>query len=156
NQLEREGVPIWEDLAKTLGTSVVQAQEQVKAHAITNQQILESVTASFAQYAAAAAAWNQSWAGALKAVNENTENVMEAVGRSIKGMLNTIAPLVSDVGGLIQNFADMWEKLPQPVAAAVVAFGAVVAAVAPISVAIGAAAAAATAMGTTVGALATA
>jgi tape measure domain-containing protein len=135
--LVNQGVPAWQMLAEQMGVSVPAAIEAVKTGAITTQQVVADLTAGMAKYADSAAAWGDTWRGAMKGLQADVTQAMAAVGDSMKSVLNDlVAPLLKQVGDLVLQFADWWKGLSAPVQDAIMAFGAAVIAIAAVGGAI--------------------
>jgi hypothetical protein len=126
--LVSDGIPAWEMLAKEMGTTIPEAMAQVKSGAEGPKQALIDLTQAMAGNADNAAKWGDTWRGAMKGLDTETEAAMRNVGDDIKQALNEYAaPALKEVTALVKDLADWWKNLSQPVKDAILAFGASVA-----------------------------
>jgi hypothetical protein len=114
--LENEGVSAWSALAAKIGTSVPEAMEKVKAGLISADTVTQAVTDQMAErFKGAGEASLQGWEGAMHIMNEATEEVMVALGKTIGEMIIAIKPLLDIAIKAILEFAKAWESTQGPV-----------------------------------------
>lgn len=134
NQLVKQGVPAWQMLAEQTGKSIGEVKQAVKDGAISNKEILDGLTAGMGKYHEAAEKWSTGFKGSMKGLHEAIEQSMRGVGDSIGNALNTVAaPALRAITTLVEKAGEMWKNLSGPVQAAVIVFGSLVAAIAPIA-----------------------
>jgi len=114
--LEREGVSAWSALAAKIGTDVPTAMEKVKAGLVSAQTVAEAVTDDMAKrWKGAGDESLAGWEGAMHVMDEATEEVMVALGKSIGEMIIAIKPLIDIAVKAILDFAKAWEETQGPV-----------------------------------------
>ena len=133
NKLVRDGVPVWQMLAEQTGKSIGEVKAAVKDGAISNKEILDALSENMSGYHEAAEKWAGGFKGSMKGLHDAVTFSMKGIGDSIFQALNTVAaPVIKAVTKLVEEAGQMWGKLSDPVKTAILAFGAIVAAVAPI------------------------
>jgi phage-related protein len=133
NKLVRDGVPVWAMLSEQTGKSIGEVKAAVKDGAISNKEILDALTENMSGYHEAAEKWASGFKGSMKGLHDAVEYSMKGIGDSIFQALNTVAaPVIKMVTKLVTEAGEIWGKLSTPVQTAVLAFGAIVAAVAPL------------------------
>ena len=133
NQLVKQGVPAWQMLAEETGKSIGEVKAAVKDGSISNKEIVDAMTANMGKYHEAAENWGKGFKGSMKALNEAIDENMKGIGGSINNALNTVAaPALRAIASLIDKGAELWGNLAGPIQTAVIAFGAIVAAIAPL------------------------
>jgi len=126
--LQKDGIDAYGALARQMGLSMDEAQEQIKKGMLTSAQVADAVTKDLAdQWGGAAEKSMNSWKGASHILDESVEDAMAAVGRSIRGVLDEVAPIVKSIADGVETLAKKWETLPGPVKDVAIAIPAVVA-----------------------------
>jgi len=124
-QLTRDGIQAWPALAEAMDTSISGAMDAVKNHLVTGQQVVDAVTQYMTEkYGDAAANIQSSWKLAWHDVGIDAEEFQVALGQSIGSLLQTLTPLIEDLGKAIQDLTEWWKGLSPPMQDAILAFGA--------------------------------
>jgi hypothetical protein len=110
--LEAEGVSAWSALAAKIGTDVPAAMEKVKAGTISAQTVTEAVTEDMGKrWKGAGDESLAGWEGAMHIMEEATEEVMVAVGKSIGDVIVAIKPVIDVAVQAILALAKAWVDL---------------------------------------------
>jgi len=122
--LARSGLDAWQMLADGIGTTVPNAMNLVKTHAISMDQFLRDMAAGMEKnFAGAAARAAATWAGTWKNIKEGALTAGASIMQSVTDVMNRLAPLLKPVVTLMDSLADKWKTLPGPVRDAVAALG---------------------------------
>ena len=114
--LEAQGVSAWGALAAKIGTDVPTAMEKVKAGLVSADTVTQAVTEQMGErFKGAGEASLHGWQGAMHLLDQATENVMVALGKTIGEMIIAIKPLLDIAIKAILEFAKAWESTQGPV-----------------------------------------
>ena len=114
--LEAQGVSAWGALAAKIGTDVPTAMEKVKAGLVSAETVTQAVTEQMGErFKGAGEASLHGWQGAMHLLDQATENVMVALGKTIGEMIIAIKPLLDIAIKAILEFAKAWESTQGPV-----------------------------------------
>jgi tape measure domain-containing protein len=148
NQMVREGVPVWQMLAASIGTDVPTAQAKVKDGSLSVNQVIGALTEQMGQYSEAAAAWGNTFAGKTNELQKTVHGAMVDIGDSIRSALNDIGvPIFNALIGVVKEAKAAWDGLSTPVKDAILAFGGAFAAISALGGVIALLGAAVTAIG---------
>jgi tape measure domain-containing protein len=128
--LQQDGIDAYGALARQMGLSMGEAQDEIKKGMLSSQQVIDAVTTDLGErWRGAAADSMNSWAGAMHLLDAATNDAMADIGRTIKSMLDEASPLITAAANAVKEFGEMWQTLPGPLKDVLVIVPAVAAAV---------------------------
>jgi hypothetical protein len=127
----------WQDLAKSMGTSIAEAQEKLKAGGQSAAKDVEVVLAAIqARFGDAAKRQGETFQGQLTAIKNQVEETFEDVGKALAPTVTELLKIVNtDILPFVRKLAEGFAELPEPIRHTVVAVGALTVAIAGLKTA---------------------
>lgn len=128
----------WEDLAKTMGVSVEEAQAMLKKGGQDAEKDIEALLATIKQkYGNAAAEQARGIIGQMESLKNQTEILMEEIGKALLPVAQAIVSTMRDtVVPAIASVVKEFQKLPEPAKESTLVVGTLAASLVPLAAAL--------------------